>query len=433
MTIKSQKNKGRIDFKSGVSNVLFKKVDGHCSVPRCKKPAMGPYNYGAVNMGVACHIYSASEKGPRGRGGKDEAFISSEKNGIWCCSYHASLIDKNVGRDYPANVLFAWKALAEARVLKQMNDEPSPLGWIESIEFTSFPTLSKLPKINLFKCTLLTGKNGSGKTSILAAAASISNSCFADRFDGVKKRGVDETLYPVTFSAKVTYTTVDTLEKEVCLDITGTTLTRRVNMRDCLLPPGDLEVIYWSTSDFKRQDDEDDVDYFMRVLNIDRSALFAMAKIGATTVIRGTIDVVQEHIYDEEEDREVPKYKENRKPYYNLRLKKVEDKASHCYEALSGGEKDLLIIDLLISKAREICKERLTLLLIDDLAYNLDQSNFEILLRALAKEDFQSIVSLPPAKEREIITYKENNPSLNDLDYLREWCLAVLASSESVP
>jgi recombinational DNA repair ATPase RecF len=118
---------------------------------------------------------------------------------------------------------------------------------------------------------------------------------------------------------------------------------------------------------------------------------------------------------------------------YNLRLKKVEDKASHCYEALSGGEKDLLIIDLLISKAREICKERLTLLLIDDLAYNLDQSNFEILLRALAKEDFQSIVSLPPAKEREIITYKENNPSLNDLDYLREWCLAVLASSESVP
>jgi len=40
---------------------------------------MGPYfeSERAVNMGVACHIYAASEDGPRGWGEKDEEFISS--------------------------------------------------------------------------------------------------------------------------------------------------------------------------------------------------------------------------------------------------------------------------------------------------------------------------------------------------------------------
>ena len=31
----------RYDFDKGVAEILFKKVDGRCSVPRCQKPAMG--------------------------------------------------------------------------------------------------------------------------------------------------------------------------------------------------------------------------------------------------------------------------------------------------------------------------------------------------------------------------------------------------------
>ena len=73
-------------------------------------------------MGVACHIYSASENGPRGQGNKNSEFLGSEENGIWCCQYHANLIDKNNGVDYPVSTLFMWKKLAEARVLKEMNE-----------------------------------------------------------------------------------------------------------------------------------------------------------------------------------------------------------------------------------------------------------------------------------------------------------------------
>lgn len=87
--------KKRIDFARGIPDILFKRAGGHCSVPRCKIPTMGPFNddIGAVNMGIACHIFSAAENGPRGRGGKDADFIRSAENGIWCCAAHAALID----------------------------------------------------------------------------------------------------------------------------------------------------------------------------------------------------------------------------------------------------------------------------------------------------------------------------------------------------
>ena len=99
----------RINFKSNVPDILYRQAGGRCSTPRCKNPTMGPYydGDGAVNQGVACHIYSASEDGPRGWGDKDENFISSADNGIWCCQYHASLIDKNKGIIYltPSHIL----------------------------------------------------------------------------------------------------------------------------------------------------------------------------------------------------------------------------------------------------------------------------------------------------------------------------------------
>ena len=54
----------RIDFKSGVPDLLYRQAGARCSVPRCTNPTMGPYyaNEGAVNMGVASHIYSAAVK-----------------------------------------------------------------------------------------------------------------------------------------------------------------------------------------------------------------------------------------------------------------------------------------------------------------------------------------------------------------------------------
>lgn len=425
-TVKNPENE-RIDFKLGVPDTLYRQAGGRCSVPRCKNPTMGPYyeRDGAVNMGVACHIYSAAENGPRGRGGNDADFISSEQNGIWCCQYHSSLIDKSKGSDYPAAVLFAWKALAEARVLKQMNDIPSPLGWVESIEFIEFPVLESLPKVTLSRFTLLWGENHRGKTSLLDAAASVSRSRYAERFSGTQIKNAKGVYEPAKFCAKVTYSTVDSLSKELNLEIVGLELTRRDGLVPCLLPPGDLEVIYCSESERRKLDSEDDVDFMMRVLSVDKSAFYALAKIGVNTLIPGEIKIQQA----EEEDASGVSnlmYKANGKPHFEVLFKIAPRTFFVPYELLSSSEQGRLILDLQITKAREICKQRLTLLLIESLSINFDAESFETLLKQLAKEEFQVVVSLPPYLEHKLLQNDTGPYTLQTYGYLDSWHLAII-------
>lgn len=411
----------RIDFISGVPDTLYRRSGGKCSVPRCKNPTMGPFkeNEKAVNMGVACHIYSASKNGPRGWGGKPSEFISSAKNGIWCCQYHASLIDKNKGNDYPVSVLFLWKKLIETRVLKEMNDFPSPLGWVDSIEFTTFLNYTALPKLKLSRYTLIFGKNGVGKTVLLEIAAAISNSKYANRFNGTSIKNENENYIPAVFEAKVVYTTVDYPHKEINLKIEDKQLFRMENRINYLLPPGDLEVIYSSNKDKIRSTDEDDIDYMMRVLNVDKSALFAICNIGTKTLITGTIMFEHAEEDDEEKwDKTYPKYKDDGEPYYELMFKPKDRDEFICFNCLSSSEQGMLILDLQITKAKEIAKQRLTLLLIEDLAIVFDENNFQNLLQVLEKEDFQVIVSIPPYITTSII----NNKS-KDLEYLKQWKL----------
>lgn len=422
---------GRIDFKSGVSEILFKKANGKCSVPRCKNPTAGPFYEldEAVNMGVACHIYSASENGPRGRGGKSDDFISSEENGIWCCQYHASLIDKKNGIDYPATNLFAWKALIEARTLKMMNDIPSPLGWVESIEFLEFPVSDITPKAILSRRTLIWSRKSGGKTSLLEVAASITRSKYAERFSGSKRLSDHGEYENITFKSRITYSTVDSFSKEIDIEITGNQITRHENLLVCLLPPGDIEVIYCSEADCHRSNHEDDVDFMMRVLNVDKVTLFALAKIGTKSLMPGDVKFQQAMDYHDD-DCEVlfPVSKENGEPYYELVFKKENKDSFLSFGGLSGTEQDRLILDLLITKAREICKQRLTLLLIENLSSLFDSYNFEALLRCLEKEGFQVVLTLPRVREAEILNSTIKNPRLKSLDYLESWNLSVIGS-----
>lgn len=422
---------GRIDFNRGVPELLYRQAGGRCSVPRCKKPTMGPFykRDGAVNMGVACHIYSAAKDGPRGRGGKDADFIRSEKNGIWCCEYHSPLIDKARGCDYPAEVLFSWKALIEARVLKEMNDFPSPLGWVDSIEFSEYPGLNPLPKIILSQRTLMTGRNCSGKSSLMEAAASISHSRYMNRFSRTRIRNKEGSLEEATFRAKVTYSTVDSLSKEIDLEIRGIELFRRNGTIPYLLPPGDIEIIYCSESDTRKLDQEDDIDFLMRALNVDKSALFALAKRGAGPIIPGDIAFVHASESDDDTEEERQKFKTDGSPYFELMFKRHgAQRPPLSFDSLSSSEKARILLNFIILKAREVSKERLTLLLIESLSINFDSGNFETLLRTLSSEDFQVIVLLPPYREEDILKPDAKKPELLELDYLNSWQLSVIGA-----
>lgn len=405
--------KKKIDFKKDVIETIYRQAGGQCSVPRCKNPTMGPFNNieGAVNMGMACHIYSASENGPRGWGTMDENFISSEKNGIWCCTYHGNLIDKRKGEDYSVSTLFKWKELAEARVLKKMNDKPSSLGWVESIEFLSFFKGKVLPKISLSRYTLIYGENATGKTSLLEICASITNSKYAWRFLKTK------------FKAKIEYSTVDSFSKNILLSFDKNNLIREEDNVRCLLSPGDLEVIYMSRNDQIRfNDDEDDVDYLMRALNLDKSALYTLSEIGIKSIMPGEINF--KPVLDDEDEF---KYKDNGEEYLELFFTPEGENESVSFKLLSDSEKGKLLLDLLISKARETSKQRLTILLIEDLINNLTSDNFKQLIKILEKEEYQIIVSIPPSAIEGVLDFRESEKiKLKEIDDSNQWRLSIV-------
>lgn len=253
--------------------------------------------------------------------------------------------------------------------------------------------------MKLSKNTINFGKHGSGKTSIIEAAASVSNSKYVERFIESGKEPNSS-----IFRAKIIYSTVDHLNKEIDLKIERSKLIRMEQGRPCILPPGDLEVIYCAIPDCSKTDEEDDVDFMMRVLNVDKTALYALADLGTTTIIPGKMHFEQANVYaGESEEISLPRLKLNRFPYYELKFKIESRSFFLSYDSLSGSEKIMLIIDLFITKAREITRQKLTLLLIDELGCYLDRGNFEKLIYFLANQDFQTIISLPPAWESEFI------------------------------
>lgn len=378
-------------------------------------------------MGVACHIYSAAKEGPRGQGGRDKEFIESAENGIWCCQYHAALIDKKKGIDYPASTLFAWKRLAEARVRKQMSDIPSPLGWVESIEFLTphargFPE----PKIVLSRNTLFTGGNERGKTALLEAAASICNSKYFERISSSYSIVEDEKV-GVRIEAKITYSTVDTFSKEVHIVADNFVIKRRTGNAPCLLPPGDIEVIFISEDDARKRESEDDLRFLMRALNVDLSALRELIEIGQADFFDGKL-----HLRKEMKEDTIGNFyqrtDEDGNEFYELVLtrKRAGLDIDVSYNRLSTSEKGRLLIALSITKAREVAKQRLTLLIVESLAINFDEANFKKLLTALRVEDFQSLVTIPPIREKSIIDFCDGKNNLRDLDYLKDWTLQEL-------
>lgn len=122
------KTQMRDDFTNDVKRSLSARVGHVCSNPECRAPTSGPHESStrAVSIGVAAHISGAAPGGPRYNTEMSPQERSHTDNGIWLCENCAKLIDSNVG-GFPANLLRAWRTVAEARakeVLGRQTSEP---------------------------------------------------------------------------------------------------------------------------------------------------------------------------------------------------------------------------------------------------------------------------------------------------------------------
>jgi hypothetical protein len=117
----------RNDFPASVKQQLANRVNHRCSNPDCRATTSGPQlePEGSINVGVAAHITAASAGGPRFDAALSQENRASAANGVWLCQNCAKLVD-NDARRFAADLLWAWKAQAEAEAFEQIGKVSSP-------------------------------------------------------------------------------------------------------------------------------------------------------------------------------------------------------------------------------------------------------------------------------------------------------------------
>ena len=117
----------RDDFLLEVKRALAARVGSLCSNPECRALTSGPQDDStkSLNVGVAAHITGAALGGPRYDPSLSPEQRCHAENGIWLCQNCAKLVDNDVSQ-FPANVLRAWKTLAEHRARSAIGKNTPP-------------------------------------------------------------------------------------------------------------------------------------------------------------------------------------------------------------------------------------------------------------------------------------------------------------------
>jgi hypothetical protein len=111
----SRKDRAR-SYSVATIKVLFALSRNLCAFPDCPNEivaARSKQSTAAV-VGHICHIYAASDSGPRGKPGLAEEERNSPDNLILMCGHHHPLVDKQ-WETYPASTLLRWKKAHEAK------------------------------------------------------------------------------------------------------------------------------------------------------------------------------------------------------------------------------------------------------------------------------------------------------------------------------
>jgi hypothetical protein len=112
--------------------VLFGLSGNKCAVPGCNNPIIkaGTSVSNDLVVGQICHIYAASDDGPRGKLGLTSAEKNAPANLILCCPTHHVVVDGQ-HQDYPASELFEWKRTQERAYRTRLTFSINSIGFSE--------------------------------------------------------------------------------------------------------------------------------------------------------------------------------------------------------------------------------------------------------------------------------------------------------------
>jgi hypothetical protein len=123
-------------YREKTIKLLFGSCGNQCAAPDCTNPIIAagtPFSDAAV-IGQICHIYAASDDGPRGKPGMTEEERDAPENLILMCGFHHPLVDKQ-WETFPADMLKAWKAAHESRYQPETAEASKLLADIQKLAF----------------------------------------------------------------------------------------------------------------------------------------------------------------------------------------------------------------------------------------------------------------------------------------------------------
>ena len=349
---KSKTKTIRVDFDDNTKEIIAKRAGFKCSFPGCNKSLVGPgtQNNEFITIGECAHIFSAAPKGPRtdGRLSKDE--LKRPENGILLCRNHHKIVDsKAKDNKYTSDLLTQYKNRHEFLISAEMGEYTYPLNWISYLKIEG--TVFKKPiEINLGKVTLITGENGTGKSTIIEIIDSIFEQKIFSRWNKPK--------YKFSIEVKLD----NPVLSKFIAHIENNQLFFSTNKVKQPFVPYDFFVLYlrdekWSNTD--------NIKTIADCFGLERN--FVKSMLNTSGIKHGLrtkgMEIVEKRI----------------KPYAVDKLNvDIGNGRMQSFSSCSGTEQSSIILDIALSFATEISKYKSVLLLIDwSNIYSFDDSNIE--------------------------------------------------------
>jgi hypothetical protein len=124
-------------YSSRTIKILFGSSGNQCAHPDCVNPIIAPgsdHSDDAV-QGQICHIYAASDNGPRGNAALTDAERNRVDNLILLCGFHHPMVDSQ-HQDYPPELLKQWKKSHEAKFQQDTGESIRRQNQVQQSAFT---------------------------------------------------------------------------------------------------------------------------------------------------------------------------------------------------------------------------------------------------------------------------------------------------------
>jgi hypothetical protein len=175
----------RDDFSPETKDLLAKRAGYICAFPGCRRLTVGPSEdrlTGTTMVGVAAHITAAGVGGPRYEASLSREDRSSERNGVWLCQTHGKLVDDNPSV-HTVQQIARWKKQHEDWVFARVSNSDNHLtDGISRIRLAHLGPFGERVDVKLGRHNVLYGSNQAGKSTLCEAIAAFSGRANYDRF-----------------------------------------------------------------------------------------------------------------------------------------------------------------------------------------------------------------------------------------------------------